>query len=169
MLVVHDHAVLLRKVERDVRRVQEVVSEPLLDHVLLVARAYNEFIEAEVTVPLHDVPEDRHAADLHHGLGPPLRLLRDARAQAARQKNCLQISISFADRMSSKTSSPSAADVQQRTPRTFIVNAYRLLNASIFAACPRTVRQAARSMALCRNTLAGAEEDPPRTNLYALP
>ena len=95
VLIVHDHAVFLREVKRDVGRVQEVVGEPLLDHVLLVARAYNELIEAEVTVALHDVPEDRHAADLDHRLGSPFRLLRDARAEAARQKHCFQIFISL--------------------------------------------------------------------------
>ena len=95
MLIVHDHAVLLCEVKRDVGRVQEIVGEPFLDHVLLIARAYNEIIETEMAVPLHDVPEDRHAADLHHGLGTPLRLLRNARTQTARQKNCLQTFISF--------------------------------------------------------------------------
>ena len=95
MLVVHNHAVFLREVERDVGRMQKVVSEPFLDHMLFVARAYNEIVEAKMAVSFHDVPEDRHAADLHHGLGASFRLLGDSRTESACQKHCFQIFISF--------------------------------------------------------------------------
>jgi hypothetical protein len=40
-------------------------------------------------VLLHDVPENWLAADFNHRLGFEVRLLTDARAQAARQNNCL--------------------------------------------------------------------------------
>ena len=40
-------------------------------------------------VQLHDVPEDRPAADLEHGFGPGARLLGDARALAAGEDHAL--------------------------------------------------------------------------------
>src|SRR5262249_61281958 len=45
-----------------------VVEEVRLDQVALVAERQNELTEAEVPVKLHDVPEDRPTADLHHRL-----------------------------------------------------------------------------------------------------
>ena len=52
-----------------------VVEEVPLDHVALVAQGHHELLEAVVGVELHDVPEDRPAADLDHRLGPSLGLL----------------------------------------------------------------------------------------------
>lgn len=56
---------------------QEVVREVLLDDVLLVARADDELVKTVVAVQLHDVPQNRHPAQLHHGLGLELRLFTD--------------------------------------------------------------------------------------------
>ena len=54
--VVHLHLVR-RDVERDVRHVQEVVREVLLDDVAAVAEADHEVVDAGLGVDLHDVPE----------------------------------------------------------------------------------------------------------------
>src|SRR3712207_7713263 len=43
--------------------------EPALDHVALVAQAQDELAEPVGLVGLHDVPEDRLAADVHQRLG----------------------------------------------------------------------------------------------------
>jgi hypothetical protein len=56
-------------VERDVRGVQRVVGEPLLDDVSLVAETDDELLDPVGRVDLHDVPQHRLAADLDHGLG----------------------------------------------------------------------------------------------------
>src|SRR5262249_31719729 len=69
--------------ERDVRHVQRVVGEILLDEIALVAEADDEVVEAVGGVDLHDVPQDRPAADLDHRLRTEMRLFADARAHAA--------------------------------------------------------------------------------------
>ena len=79
MLIVNDGAAALRKVKCDIRRVEEVVGKPLLDHVLLITCTDDELIETIVAVFLHDVPENRHAPDLDHRLRAQLGLLRNAR------------------------------------------------------------------------------------------
>jgi hypothetical protein len=66
--LVHLHLVL-GHVEGDVRHVEEVVGEVLLDHVAAVAEADDEVVDARGRVDLEDVPEDRPVADLHHRLG----------------------------------------------------------------------------------------------------
>ena len=40
-------------------------------------------------VDLHDVPENRLAADFHHGLGLDLRFLAQTRAESTCQNDCL--------------------------------------------------------------------------------
>src|SRR6185369_1465427 len=82
VLLVHFHRVL-GHVERDVRHVQEVVGEVLLDDVALVAAADDEVVDAAGRVDLQDVPEDRPAADLDHRLGLEVGLLRKPAAEAA--------------------------------------------------------------------------------------
>ena len=62
-----------------------VVEEVSLDHVAFVAQGHHEFPEAEVGVELHDVPEDRPAADLDHRLGPGLGLLGQPRPETTGQ------------------------------------------------------------------------------------
>lgn len=63
---------------------QEVVREVLLDDMLLVACADDEFVEPVVAVQLHDVPQDGHPAQLHHGLRLELAFFTDAGAIAPR-------------------------------------------------------------------------------------
>src|SRR6185503_4052524 len=82
LLLMHDHRVV-GHVEGDVRHMQEVVREILLDDVALVATADHEVVGAVRRVDLHDVPEDRAAADLDHRLRPQIALLGDPRAEPA--------------------------------------------------------------------------------------
>src|SRR3712207_7472787 len=53
-------------------------------------RSDDELVDALAGVELHDVPEDRLAADLDHRLGPGGGLLAQPRAEAAGQDDCLQ-------------------------------------------------------------------------------
>ena len=81
--VLVDHHGVVAHVEGHVGHVQEVVGEVLLDDVALVAQADHEVAEAVVAVRLHDVPQDRPLADLHHGLGPGGGLFGQAGAETA--------------------------------------------------------------------------------------
>ena len=73
------------QVDGEVAGQARVVGEPPLDVVALVAERDDEVVEPEVAVVLHDVPEDRVAADLDHRLGPELGLLGEPGAQPAGQ------------------------------------------------------------------------------------
>src|SRR5580704_14713961 len=73
---------IILEVDRYVRGVQKIVGEILLDHISLVAEAYDEIIDAPVTVNLHDVPQNRLAADLDHRLGNVCGFLADSSAVA---------------------------------------------------------------------------------------
>lgn len=88
VLLMQDDALPVLVVECHVTRVEEVVVEPFLDHLLLVAGADDEVLYAVVGVFFHDVPEDRPAADLDHGFGLVLGFFTDARAEAACQDDC---------------------------------------------------------------------------------
>ena len=65
-----------------IAHVQEVVSEILLDHIAFVATADHKLIDAVGAKDLEDVPEDRLAADFHHGLGLEVGFFADAGAKA---------------------------------------------------------------------------------------
>src|SRR5690606_27961995 len=54
-----------------------------LDDVALVTAADHEVVDPVARVDLHDVPEDRPPADLHHRLRADAALLADARAISA--------------------------------------------------------------------------------------
>ncbi len=73
------------QVERHVARVQVVVGEVLLDQVALVAKADDEVLDPVGGIHLHDVPQHRLAADLHHRLWAQGGLLAQARAEATGQ------------------------------------------------------------------------------------
>ena len=75
-------------VEGHVRHVQEVILKILLDDVALVAEADDEFIDAVMGIDLHDVPDDRHAADLDHRLRLDVGFLGKPRSKAAGEENC---------------------------------------------------------------------------------
>ena len=85
--VVHFHLVGLH-VEGDVRHMKKVILKILLDDVALVAEADDEFIDPMVGIDLHDVPDDRHAADLDHRLRLGVRFFRKSRSKTAGKKNC---------------------------------------------------------------------------------
>src|SRR5262249_743666 len=76
-------------VEREVARVGALVQEELLDDLSLVAERQHELAVTVVGVELHDVPQDRLVADVHHGLGLELGLLFEPGALAAAQDDGL--------------------------------------------------------------------------------
>ena len=55
---------------------KEIVGEVLFDDIALVSATNNEIVDPVGGINLHHVPEDRLAADLHHGLGLQVGLLR---------------------------------------------------------------------------------------------
>ena len=74
----------------DIGHVQEVVGEIFLDDIALVAAADHEVVDAVRRVDLHDVPEDRLAADLDHRLGLQIALFGNASAKPAGQNDDFQ-------------------------------------------------------------------------------
>jgi hypothetical protein len=60
-----------------------VIKEILLNHVGFVTKAQNEIADAVLGLHLHDVPQHRAAAHLHHGLRPKLGMLAQPRALSA--------------------------------------------------------------------------------------
>ena len=78
-----DHFVgALGKIVCNVGGVQEVVCEILLNDVLLIARADDKLVEAVGGIQLHNVPQNGHPAQLHHGLGLELGFFRYPGAEA---------------------------------------------------------------------------------------
>ena len=73
---------VVRHVEGDIRHVQEVIGEVLLDHVAAIAQADDEILDAVRKIDLHDVPKNRLAADLHHRLWPRNGFFSEAGAHA---------------------------------------------------------------------------------------
>jgi hypothetical protein len=84
-VTVVDLDAVLREVDGHVGRVDEVVREVLLDDVALVAQADDELVDPMRRVDLHQVPQDRLAADLDHGLGFQVGLLGEPRPEPARE------------------------------------------------------------------------------------
>mgnify|MGYP001666883442 CR=1 FL=1 len=80
MLLVQDDLLAIRHIKRHVTHVEEVVVEPLLNHVLLVSGTDDKVIDTKRRIHLHDVPENRLAANLDHRLWLVLRFLRNTRA-----------------------------------------------------------------------------------------
>ncbi len=72
-------------VHLQVVRAVVVVDEIVADGVALVAQAQHEAGRPVGPIVLHDVPQDRAAADLDHRLGLELRFLAQARAEPAAQ------------------------------------------------------------------------------------
>ena len=86
--LVHVHGVLAH-VESDIRHIEKVVGEVLLDLVALVAAADHKIIDSVGGINLHDVPKDRLATDFHHGFRLGVGLLGYPGAKAAGQNDCL--------------------------------------------------------------------------------
>ena len=68
--------------EGHIAHVQEVVCEVFLDHIALIAAADHKLFDSMGAKDLEDVPEDRLAADFHHGLGLEVGFFADAGAKA---------------------------------------------------------------------------------------
>ena len=66
-----------------------VVEEVLLDDLALVAQAEDELLVAEIGVVLHEMPQDRSVADLHHRLGHRIAVLANAHALSAAEEDDL--------------------------------------------------------------------------------
>jgi hypothetical protein len=64
-----------------------VVEEVAFDYVSFVAERDHKFLEAIVSVKLHDMPEDGFSTDLNHRLGTGLGLLSQACSKASSQNN----------------------------------------------------------------------------------
>ena len=55
-------------VKRNIGSVQEIICKPLLNHVLLISSTNNKLIVAIACISLHDMPQNRHTANLNHRL-----------------------------------------------------------------------------------------------------
>ena len=89
VLVVHGHMILpVAEIKCDIRVVKEIIGKIFLDHMLHVAAADYEIIRTAGGVKLHDMPQDRFPADLHHRLRFQMTLLTDSGSVASRQNNC---------------------------------------------------------------------------------
>ena len=109
-LAMHFHAVF-RDMERDVGHVQEVIREIFLDQIAAVAKADDEVVEAEMAVNLHDVPDDRLAADFDHGLGPHRGFLRNPGSETTGQNDDLHA-------IAATVKAPSGANQRMAKPNT---------------------------------------------------
>ena len=88
MVLVDNHLVFaVGEVICNIGGVQEIIREILLDHMLLIPGADHKIVEAVMAVELHDMPEDRHAAQIHHGLWFELAFFGNARSEAAGENN----------------------------------------------------------------------------------
>ena len=84
LIVVGDGPELAQR-QRDVAVHRLVIEEIFLDDVAFVAQAKNELGMTVVGVRLHDVPEDRPAADFDHRLGSIFGFFAQTGALAAAQ------------------------------------------------------------------------------------
>jgi hypothetical protein len=73
-----------------------VVREIFFDHIAFVAKADHELVNTEMRVHLHDVPQDRPAADLDHGLRFDGGFLGNSGAESACENDRLHKSRPFA-------------------------------------------------------------------------
>ena len=73
---------IIDHVEGHIRHVQEVVGEVFLDDITLVPATDDEIIYPVGGIEFHDVPEDRLATDLDHGLGFEVGFLGNAGPKA---------------------------------------------------------------------------------------
>jgi hypothetical protein len=93
-VVVHetDLRLLCAEVEAEVvMPPAQVFHEVLLDGLSSVSEAENEVIKAMCSVDLHDVPEDRPAADVDQGFGDRFRMLLEPGSFAAAENDNLHL------------------------------------------------------------------------------
>ncbi len=70
---------------------EEIIVEILLDDRLLVADADDEIVDTVIGVNIHDMHEDRRAAQLDHRLGLGDGLFGKPCAISARENDCLHM------------------------------------------------------------------------------
>lgn len=93
MVLVDNHLVFaVGEVICNIGGVQEIIREILLDHMLLIPGADHKIVEAVMAVELHDMPEDRHTAQLYHGLGFKLAFFGNACSEAASENENFHLS-----------------------------------------------------------------------------
>ena len=83
------HLRLAPELQRHVAGVPQVIAKVILDDLALVTEAEDEFLVPMMSVGFHDMPENRPAADRHHGFGAILRLLAQPRAESATENDHL--------------------------------------------------------------------------------
>jgi hypothetical protein len=79
--------------------------------LITIAKADDEVVEAEVAVDLHDVPDDRLAADFDHGLGPHHGFLGNPGSETTGQNDDLLA-------IAATVKAPSGANQRMATPNT---------------------------------------------------
>lgn len=72
---------ILFHVEHNIRSVEKIISELLLDHVSTVSCANNEVVDSMGGIDLHDMPEDGFSYYFQHGLRSRTRFFLDSCAQ----------------------------------------------------------------------------------------
>ena len=92
MALVNMHAVL-HHIEGDVRHVQEVVGEILLDDIALVTQTDDEIGNPVMLIDLHYVPDYWLTAHFNHGLGLEVRFLADSGSKPSSKNNGLHFLI----------------------------------------------------------------------------
>lgn len=96
MVLVDNHLVFaVGKVICNVGGVQEIICKIFLDYMLLIPGTDHKVVEAIIAIELHDMPEDRHAAQIHHGLWFELAFFGDPRSEAAGEQNYFHYKIPF--------------------------------------------------------------------------
>src|SRR4029453_3620295 len=84
-VVLMDFHLVTSHIEGDVRHVQKVIGEVLLDDISLVAEADDEIAYIVSRVDLHDVPQDWLATNFYHRLRPEVGFFTYAGAQPTRE------------------------------------------------------------------------------------
>src|SRR5215210_3828142 len=87
-LAVH-HGRVVAQVERHVGHMDVIVEKELLDYIALITETDHEVVQPIARIDLHNVPEDRPAADLDHRLRPQISLLGQAAAESPRENHNL--------------------------------------------------------------------------------
>src|SRR5437762_11655093 len=84
------HCIVCR-IEGDVGHVKEIIGEVFLDDVTLISAADHKFVDPVVGKDLHDVPQNRPAADLNHRLWFQMGLFGYSGPHSTIMNNCLHL------------------------------------------------------------------------------
>src|SRR5579863_2247372 len=83
----HLHSIVLH-IESDIRHMQEIVREVLLDEIAFVSTTNDEVVDSVLRIHLENVPQDRSTADLDHRLWAHDGFFTEPRPEPARQYDC---------------------------------------------------------------------------------